>query len=584
MNRKNTFQVDMQFMYISILCKLLVINQYYLLGGANKMAGKKLISVLLIAVLALGLAFTTAGCAGSSGGNQVLRVNDQTEPGTLHPGKAETTNETWILDHVFEGLMKKDVNGNNVPGMAKEYKMSDDGMTYTFTLRDGIKWSNGDAVIARDFEYAWKYALDPATASPYSYVFYYIKGGEAYNTADEATLKDEAKLKALRDAVGVKALDDKTLEVKLQAPTAFFLDLCSFASYVPVDSKVQEANKDWANDAKTFVSNGPFKLTEWQHKSKVVIMKNENYYDKDKIKLSEIDFAMIEDEATAWQMYKSGQLDLGYTLPVDVIAQLKSDKSAELHIAPDLSFYYYEFNNTKKPFTNLKIRQALSLAIDRKAIVENVTQGGQTPAYGVVPPGIVLNGKDYRAATPDKDYFQEDLAKAKQLLAEGLKEEGLTNLKFTLLYNTLPSHKKVAEAIQDMWKKNLGVDISLENVEMKVKRDREKKFEYDVCRSGWQGDYIDPMTFMDFYMSDNPQNNSGYKNPEYDKLIKAANETNDNAKRTELFQKAEKILMADMPVMPIYYYTKPYALKSHVKGVYEIVNRYPQMQYAYIEK
>jgi oligopeptide transport system substrate-binding protein len=544
------------------------------------MSRKRIISLLLVSLFVISTLLS--GCAAGGGGAaKVVRVNDQTEPGTLHPGKAETTNETWILNHVFEGLMKKDVNGNNIPGMAKEYKMSDDSMTYTFTLRDGLKWSNGDPITANDFEYAWKYALDPATASPYSYVFYYIKGGEAYNTSAET---DAAKLKALRDAVGVKAIDDKTLKVDLASPTAFFLDLCAFASYVPVDSKVQEANKDWANEAATYVSNGPFKITEWAHKSKVVIKKNENYYDKAKIKLDEIDFAMIEDEATAWQMYKSGQLDLGYTLPVDVIAQLKAENNAELHIAPDLSFYYYEFNNTKKPFTNLKIRQALSMAIDRKAIVENVTQGGQMPAYGVVPPGIVLDGKDFRTATPDKDYFSEDLAKAKQLLAEGLKEEGLTSLKFTLLYNTLPSHKKVAEAVQDMWRKNLGVDISLENVEMKVKRDREKKFEYDVCRSGWQGDYIDPMTFMDFYTSTNPQNNSGYKNTEYDGYIKEANTTTDNAKRLVLFQKAEKLLMSEMPVMPIYYYTKPYALKSYVKGTYDIVNRYPQLEFAYIQK
>lgn len=543
------------------------------------MGKKRIISVLLICVTLLSVVMTSGCKTGGSNTPQVLRVNDGTEPGTLHPGKSETTNEAWILNHVFEGLMKKDVKGNNVLGMAKEQKMSEDGLTYTFTIRDNLKWSNGDPLTAKDFEYAWKYALDPATASPYSYVFYYIKGGEAYNTSEET---DPAKLQALKDAVGVKASDDgKTLTVNLVSPTAFFLDLCAFASYAPVDSKLQEANKDWANEAATFVSNGPFKITAWEHKSKIVVKKNDNYYDKDKIKLDEIDFAMIEDAATAWQMYKSGQLDLGYTLPSEVIQQLKSSNDKELHIAPDLSFYYYEFNDTKKPFTNVKIRQALSMAINRKDIVENVTLGGQTPAFGFIPPGIVLNGKDYRDATPDKNFFTEDVAKAKQLLADGMKEEGITSLTFTLLYNTDNNHKKIAEAIQDMWKKNLGVDITLENVEMKVKRDREKKFDYDVCRSGWMGDYVDPMTFMDYYVSTNPQNNSGFKNAEYDDLIKQANSTNDNAKRMDLFQKAEKILADNMAVMPIYYYTKPYALKSNVKGVYEIVNRYPQLEFAY---
>jgi oligopeptide transport system substrate-binding protein len=543
------------------------------------MAKKKLIAALLISVFVLSIGLTGCSTKGVTT-SKVLKVNDATEPGTLHPGKAETTNETWILNHVFEGLMKKDIKGNNVPGMAKEYKMSADGLTYTFTLRDGLKWSNGDALTANDFEYAWKYVLDPATASPYSYVFYYIKGGEEYNTTTET---DAAKLKTLRDDVGVKATDDKTLTVVLKSPTAFFLDLCAFASYVPVDSKLQDSNATWANEAATYVSNGPFKITEWAHKSKVVVKKNDNYYDKDKIKLDEIDFAMVEDSATAWQMYKSGQLDLGYTLPAEVVAQLKTANDKELHIAADLSFYYYEFNNTKKPFTNVKIRQALSMAIDRKAIVENVTQGGQIPAYGAVPPGIILDGKDFRVATVDTKYFTEDIAKAKTLLAEGLKEENLTSLSFTLLYNTDANHKKVAEAIQDMWSKNLGVSITLENVEMKVKRDREKAFEYDVCRSGWQGDYIDPMTFMDLYKTKNPENNSGFSNTVYDGFINDANATNDNAKRLGLFQSAEKVLMDQMPVMPIYYYTKPYALKSTVKGVYEIVNRYPQLEFAYFE-
>nr|WP_241254491.1 peptide ABC transporter substrate-binding protein [Brevibacillus sp. SYP-B805] len=515
----------------------------------------------------------------SSSGPKILRVNNSSEPGSLHPAKAQGTHESWPLRHLFVGLTEV-VEGNKIePAMAEKWDISPDGKTYTFHLRDGIKWSNGDPVTAADFEFAWKYALNPNTASDYAYQLYYIEGAEAYNTSKE---KDPAKLKALEDKVGVKALDDKTLQVKLTNPTAYFLELAGFYTYFPVNKKVQEQNPNWANDASTFVSNGPFKLTEWKHKEGLKMVKNENYFDKDKIKIDEIDWAMIEDENTAWQMYRSGDLDLAYPLPTDVIGQLKSSNSPELHIDPEYATYFYRFNTTKKPFNNVKVRKALAMAIDRQAIVDNVTQAGQKPAYGLVALGSVdENGNEFHQT----DYFKEDVAQAKQLLAEGLKEEGLTSMpKFKILYNTLDAHKKIAEAIQSMWRDNLGIECELENAEFQVKIDREHKLDYDISRAGWIGDFMDPMTFMDMFTSLSTQNDTGWKNKEYDALVEKAKQSNDQKVRMQAMRDAEKLFMDEMPVMPIYFYTKPYAVKPYVKGVYALATEYPTLKYADIQK
>jgi oligopeptide transport system substrate-binding protein len=421
--------------------------------------------------------------------------------------------------------------------------------------------------------------LSPKTPSNYAYQLYYLKGAEEFNTSKET---DPAKLKALEDKVGVKALDDKTLQVNLKSPTPYFLDLTSFYTYLPVDKKVQQADAKWDKEAKTYVSNGPFTLAEWNHKQSIKLAKNDKYYDKDRIKLNGVDFAMVADENTAWQMYQAGELDLVYPLPQEITAKLKNENNKELVIAPDLSTYFYRFNTTKKPFNNVKVRKALAMAINRTDLVDKVAMGGQTPAFGYTSLGIKdENGKEFQT----NNYFKEDLTQAKQLLSEGLKEEGmdLSKFTFTILYNTSEGHKKIAEAIQDMWKKNLGVNVKLENVEFQVKLDREDKLDFEVDRSGWVGDYVDPMTFLDMFVSTGTQNDTGWKNADYDKFIKEAQTSNDQAKRMTAMRSAEKILMDEMPIMPIYYYTKPYTVKSNVTGLYDVVNRYPQYKYVEIK-
>ncbi|MCM3667934.1 ABC transporter substrate-binding protein [Mesobacillus maritimus] len=504
-------------------------------------------------------------------GPKILRLNNSSEPGSLHPGTAQGTHDSWILEHAFEGLTKKTPEGEIIPGMAKEWETSEDGLTWTFHLRDDIKWSNGDPVTAADFEYAWKYALNPESASTYAYQLYYLEGGQEFNEG-----------KADEDQVGVTAEDDQTLVVKLAQPTPYFLDLTSFYTYYPISQKVQEENPKWYQEAESYVSNGAFKLTEWKHKESMKLEKNEHYYEQDKIKLDEVHFVIIDDENTAWQMYQAGELDLVYPLPQDVQGQLLANNDPEFVKGPDLAVYYFNFNNEVKPFNNPKVRKALSMAIDRQTIVEHVAQGGQIPAYSVVPPGIPDVSGDYQENTGN--LFEENLDEAKKLLEEGLAEEGMDQLpNFTLTYNTSEGHKAIAEAVQEMWRKNLGVEMTLENVEFQVKLDREKAGDYTISRAGWVGDYVDPMTFIDLWVTDGPYNDANWSNPEYDKLVEVAKTTMDQEERMNAMHEAEKILMDEMPILPVYFYTKPFTVKPHVTGVYTPINSYPQFIYADIE-
>mgnify|MGYP001191696964 FL=1 len=543
-----------------------------------------LLSAFLIALLALAGCFSgDAEQAGSEenagdGEKKVLRINNSSEPGSLHPGTAQGTHDSWVLEHAFEGLTKKTPEGEIVDGMAEKWEVSDDGLTWTFYLKDDVRWSNGDPVTAEDFEYAWKYALHPETASQYAYQLYYLEGAKEFNSAE-----NEADYAELEENVGVKAIDGKTLEVKLAEPTPYFLDLTSFYTYYPVNKKVQEENPDWALEAETYVSNGAFKLTDWKHKESMTLKKNEHYYDKDNIHLDEVYMVMIEDENTAWQMYQADELDLAYPLPNDVQGELVNSDNEEFYNEPELALYYYNLNNEKPPFNNSKVRKALSMAIDRQTLVEHVVQGGQKPALSIIPPGVPDVNGDFQENSGD--LFEEDAEEAKKLLEEGLAEEGMDEMpQFTILYNTLEAHKKIAEAIQEMWRKNLGIEVELENVEFQVKIDREQAGDYDISRAGWIGDYVDPMTFLDLWVTDGPHNDANWSNAEYDELIKLAKSTMDQEKRMEAMHKAEEMLIDEMPIIPIYFYTKPFTVKPHVKGVFAPIDRYPQFIYADIEK
>ncbi|EKQ57885.1 MULTISPECIES: peptide ABC transporter substrate-binding protein [unclassified Clostridium] len=543
---------------------------------------KKICAVVLTA--AVGISVLT-GCGGSSTGDkktaskQELNFNLGADPKTLDPALNQAVDSSIILVNAFEGLYKVDKDNKAIPGVAKSYDLSADGTVYTFHLQDGLKWSNGDPIKASDFEYAWKRVMNPETAAEYAYQMEYIKGAKEY-TAGKGSV----------DQVGVKATDDKTLQVTLASPCSYFLNLTAFPCYFPVDQKVVEGNKDWANSAATYVSNGPFKMTDYKIKDGLVLEKNENYYAKDSIKLDKINVKFVTEDTSAWASYKSGQFDMVYNVPKSEVQAAIKDGSAK--VINLLSNYFYSVNvsdkakevdpNAAKVLADPKVRKALNLAIDRQSIVDNVTKGGQTPAHSFVPTGIIgADGKDFAGKT----YFDPkgNVEEAKKLLAEAGYPDGKGFPSVVLMFNPEKQHGIIAQAVQDMWKKNLGIDVQIQNQEWKVLIATRNDKKYELARDGWVADYTDPMTFLDMLQSTSGQNNSGYNNPEYDKLIVAAKAEQDANKRLEMLHKAEDILMEDMPVITLFYDTQPMGIKDTIKGLKTSPLGYIYFDEAYME-
>ncbi|HYG60756.1 MAG TPA: peptide ABC transporter substrate-binding protein [Symbiobacteriaceae bacterium] len=534
---------------------------------------------------------------------QVIKINIGTDPKTLDPNVSTGAPEANIQLSLWEGLMRLDKDGRAVPGAAESYTMSPDGLTYTFKIRANAKWSNGDDVTAEDFAWSWKRTLDPLLASEYAYQVYYIKGAQKANTipvnkvdangkevlgADgKAQPRPEAEIKADFEAafkeVGIKVVDAKTLEVTLEAPTPYFLSLTAFHTLYPVHKKTVEADKEsWFRKAETTVTNGPFKLVSWTPKDKVIVEKNPNYWAKDLVKLDKIEYFLIEDESTATTMFESGELDIIESgVNTAELDRLKKDQADSLKILPDLAVYYYRFNVTKAPMNDVKVRKALSLAIDRNAIVTNITKAGQKPAFSLVPAGVPDVNGDFRAN--GGDYFKEDLAEAKKLLAEAGFPDGKGFPKVEILYNTSEGHKRIGEAIQEMWKKNLGIEVSLVNVEWQVYLDNQSKLNFQISRAGWIGDYIDPMTFVDMWVTDGGNNQTGWSNKTYDELVDKAKKSGDTKVRMEAMHQAEKLLMEEMPIMPIYHYVRVRMVSPKVQNWSEPLTSGMNLREAYIK-
>ncbi|KWX85441.1 peptide-binding protein [Paenibacillus riograndensis] len=552
---------------------------------------KKSKSLLLMIALVLVIGTVLAGCGGNNNANngnaaatnapsnegstntgtgdeklaadQTLRVNLSSEPPTFDPAQAQDSQANTVLKTMYEGLTRvNDETGQAEPGMAEKWEISADGLVYTFHLRDA-QWSNGDPVEAADFVRAWQRVLDPSTAPapPYAYQLYYLKNGEEFNTKKVTDFSQ----------VGVKAVDAKTLEVTLKSPTPYFLGLLSFYTYYPVHKSV-EGNAKWATNKDTMIVNGPYTLTEWTTGQSLQVTKNEKYWDAASIKLSKIDFTLVNSGATELLSYKNGELDRAGApngeIPQEQLPIVKKELPNEFVSKGVAATYFYEFNVNEKPFTNAKIRKALAMAVNRQSLIDNVTKGGQLPAFGLVPPGIAGADGEYRTAVKDS-YFTEDIEQAKTLLAEGLKEEGLTALPpVELIYNTSEGHKKIALAVADMWKQALGITVNTVNQEWAVFLTNRQNHNFQISRVGWTADYNDPMTFLDMFVTGGGNNDAGYANPEYDKLIADAKASSDLAKRQEDFAAAEKMLIEDdMVIIPFYYYTNNSLNKESLKGV-----------------
>jgi len=530
---------------------------------------KKILAILLTLVM---ITVSLAGCGRGSntdenggtpdGGTkveQVLRWNLGAEPKTIDPQLNSANDGGHVINNTFEGLYRE-INGELVPAMAERHEVSDDLITYTFYLRDA-KWSDGKPVTAHDFEFAWKRALDPNLASEYAQQLFYIKGAQEYYEGNGS-----------RDDVAVRALDDKTLQVELIAPTAYFLDLTTFYTYMPVREDVVDNDGIWARTPEKAICNGPFKLGEYKPGDRLVLVKNENYWNAENVKLDKVIATFITEQSTMLTAYESDELDIIDDVPIAEIPRLQAEDPT-FHIYPLLGTYYYIFNVKKSPVDDVRVRKALTLAIDRRAICETILKGGQVPATGFVPPGLRdEEGNDFREVAGDYgiDPNAALVEEARKLLAEAGYPNGEGFPTIEVLYNTSESHKIIAEAIQEMWKQNLNINVTLGNQEWNVFQDTRHQGNFTVARGGWTADYSDPMSFLDLWTSYSGNNDAHWYVEEYDKLIDESKLLTGQERFEKLYQ-AEKMMMDDFIVMPIYYYTDILMVKERVEGFYRTI-------------
>ena len=505
----------------------------------------------------------TACCGGETNvemGNRekILQFGNRTEPQELDPHIVTGIPEANIIAALLEGLVAKDPKTlEPIPAVAERWEISDDGKTYTFFLRKNARWSNRDPVTARDFVWSWWRALQPALGNQYAYMLFVIENAEAYNKGD---IQDFER-------VGVKALDDHTLEVRLTHPTPYFLQLLDHQSTYPVHRGTIEAfgapdqrGTRWTRPG-NYVGNGPFVLTTWQLNKIIEVRKNPYYWDADNVRLNGIDFRPIENVSTEERMFRAGQLHITQTIPIDKVPEYRKNNPGVLQVAPYLGTYYYRFNVKKPPFDDPLVRKALNLAIDRKAIVTSITKGGELPAATFTPP-------DTMGYTAESD-LRFDPEEARRLLAEAGYPDGEGFPVTDLLYNTSEGHQKIAVAIQQMWNQYLNVDIKLNNQDWKVFLNSVNLGDYDIARAGWIGDYVDPNTFLDMWVTGGGNNQTGWSNPRYDEIIlKLAPAADTQAERYALMREAEAILLDELPVIPLYIYTSKSLIKPSVHGIY----------------
>lgn len=532
------------------------------------MKSKKWLALMLTLVFALSVGLT--GCGGTKSGadkEQFLNLILAADVKTLDSSKATDTYSAQILIETMEGLTRVTNDGKQdkveLAG-AKEYKVSDDKLTWTFTLRD-YKWSDDKPVTAKDYEYAWKRLLDPKTASDYAYFLYCVKGAEEFNTG-----------KGKIEDVAVKAVDDKTLEVKLNAPTLYFLDLTAFKNLYPLrQDKVEAAGEKYGQDPAQLVYNGPFTIANWVKGSKVELVKNEKYWDAKSVKLSKATFNVVKEEQPRMQMFEAKQLDATGARG-EYREKFKSQAEKEGYqinqgYNPMTAYDFFNANDKDKLFTNAKVRLAFSLAIDREALIKNVFKR-HYPAYGWAPYALSIGGKEYRKEVPEPLKALKD-KDPKALFAEGLKELGLDPAKqYTVSYlssGTDTVSRTIAEWYQNQWQTKLGVIVKLEAVnDFPQFLDKVDNGEFQIGGMAWGADYNDPMTFFDMWTTGNGNNPGKWSNKTYDELVKKVAAETDQAKRLELFKQMEQILLVDdCAIAPTYFADKFTFIHKYVKGL-----------------
>ena len=505
--------------------------------------------------------FILFGCGGnvspidSALDNQTLLFGNGSEPQGLDPHIVTGVPEHHLLISLCEGLtIANPKGGENLPGVAESWEISEDGKTYTFFLNQNAKWSNGDLVTAQDFVWSWMRILTPSLGSQYPDMLYYLKGAEDFHQGKTSDFSD----------VGVSAINDHELRVELKNPTPFFIRLLSHYSTYPVHKEtvlkygtIDDRNGQWTRPG-NFVCNGPMNLKTWELNKQIIVEKNPLYWDADRVRLNEIRYFPVSNESTEDRMFRAGQLHVTNVVPLEKCPIYIENGNPNLRIEPYMGTYFYRINTLHPILKNKDIRLALAFAINRKQIVEKVSKCGQAAAYSFTPPGSA-------GYEPDTDVpYNPELARS--LLADSGYENGDGFPVLEILFNTSEGHRKIALAIQQMWQENLGISVELVNQDWKVYLAREMTGDFQISRAGWIGDYEDPNTFLDTLRPNRGNNKTGWENKEYDQLLELANSTNEQSLRYQYLMEAERLLISEMPIIPIYTYVRQYQLSDDVKG------------------
>lgn len=490
---------------------------------------------------------------------QVVVQGIEEDPDVLDPTLCNYANSSFMLQNLFGGLFRMNAEGQVEPLYSADYTVDETGTKYTFTLVDDAKWSDGTPLTAHDFEYSWKRVVDPEALSETAFSGFVLKNGKA---CSEGT--------ASVDDVGVKAVDDKTLEVELEAPTTYFINMLATTAFYPVKKDAIDATTPWTKSASTYVSNGPFLMAQISPGEKYVLAKNPNYVKADDIALDQIVYRIINSQEGQQFAYMNDEIDITSFMTNEAMGSYK--ESGEYFVTPRLGLYFMDFQTEHKPFDDARVRKALALSIDRQAIITSIIQGDNAPAFGFVPPGIpdtVDPTKDYRDTAGNM--FEEDVEKAKELLADAgyPNGEGFPTFRFITLSPQLD--KDIAQAMQEMWRTNLGIECEIEQYESKVYWGMHEEGDFDLARDGYTGDYLDPLALLEQNYSEKQKGETRWANAKYDALIDENRSITDQAKRMENAIEAEKLLMDEMPNFPVYFYNSPFVCKPDVKGVYRTV-------------
>lgn len=499
-------------------------------------------------------------CSQTFAGSKEVTFNLGADPRTIDPILNSALDGAIVIMNSFEGLVRINSDDKTEPGCAHSWDISGDGLTWTFHLRDNLKWSDGEKLTAKHFKDAIIRGTTPETGAPHANYFFFIKNAEKFFNS-----------KCNAEDVGVRVPDDETLILELEYKNPLILDYLAFENFSPIRLDIiQKYENAWATKPESYISNGPFMLENWKHGDggEITLIKNPHYWDADNVKINRLRLVFINDGNTAFAAFKAGRIDYLTSFPLQLLPLLI--RRGEVELSPSLSVSYFDFNVRKKPFDDVRIRQAFSLAIDRKIICEKILMSGQTPATGFVCP--IVPG-----STPDKDFRIEggdfipvtaDIKKAKRLLAEAGYPDGKNFPKVTYKYNSNPGNKIFAEVLQAMWKQNLGIEVELSNEEWKVFLVTRRKGDFNLARATWVLDFNDAANILEIFTSTSPQNESGYNNPAFDEYIKKSAYEMDHTKRMGYLHEAEKILMADMPASPLLFSASAEMKRDGVRNIF----------------